>query len=89
MNKIAFANATAFTSGLVSVICLLGVLFAKDLFVGLINNFFHGINLAAMPVKEVDLGSAAIGFITVVVSTWILGYIFAYCYNWCAKRFGK
>lgn len=87
MKGVPFANASAFVGGLIFVLCLLGILFAKDLFVNVANSFFHGIDLAALPVKEVSLSSSVIGFITVVVGAWILGYIFAYCYNWCGKRF--
>lgn len=87
MKEVPFANASAFVSGVISLVCLLGVLFAKDLFTALVNSFFHGVDLAALPVKEVTLTNAIPGFITVVAATWILGYLFAYCYNWCDKRF--
>lgn len=87
MKKIAFANAVAFTAGLISVICALGLAFAKDAFIGIINTFVHGIDLGALPVKEFTLGSVISGLIVIVVASWILGYIFAHCYNWCDKRF--
>lgn len=89
MKELPFANALAFVSGTVSIVCLLGITFAKDVFMAFVNSFAHGIDLAALPVKEVTLPSAIIGFITVVVATWLLGYFFAYCYNWCDKKFGK
>ena len=87
MKEVPFANALAFVSGVISIVCLLGVVFAKGAFIAIVNSFFHGIDLAALPVKQVTLPSAIMGFITIVVVTWLLGYLFAYCYNWCVKKF--
>ncbi len=78
MKVVAFANALAFVGGVVSLVCLLGVLFATDLFTALVNSFLHGIDLAALPAKEVNLTSSVIGFITVVAGAWILGYLFVF-----------
>ena len=89
MKLIPFANALSFVFGLIYIICALGIAFAKDFYIAFINSFFHGINLAALPVKEMTLSGTIVGFIITVVLTWILGYLFAYCYNWCDKRFSK
>lgn len=85
MKEVPFANALAFVSGLVSLICALGVWLARDAFVGLFGEIFHGINLAALPVKEVTVGGVITGLIVAVISAWILGYIFASSYNKLAK----
>lgn len=85
MKEVPFANALAFVSGLVSLICALGVWLARDAFVGLFGEIFHGINLAALPVKEVTVGGVITGLIVAVISAWILGYIFASSYNKLTK----
>jgi len=89
MKLIPFANATAFVFGLIYIICALGIAFARDFYVAFVNSFFHGIDMAALPVKEMTLSAIVVGFIAVVALTWILGLLFAHCYNWCDKRFGK
>lgn len=85
MKEVPFANALAFVSGLISLICAAGVWLIRDTFVGLFGEIFHGINLAALPVKEVTVGGVITGLIVAVISAWILGYIFASSYNKLAK----
>ncbi len=87
MKELPFANALAFVSGTISLVCLLGVAFARDAFMALANSFFHGVDLSVLPAKEITLGSAITGFITIVVGAWIIGWLFAYCYNWCDRKF--
>ena len=89
MKEVPFANALAFVSGLVSLICAVGVWLARDAFIALFGEIFHGINMAALPVKEVTIDGVITGLIVIVISAWVSGYIFAYCYNWCDKKFGK
>ncbi|MDO8621108.1 MAG: DUF5676 family membrane protein [Candidatus Levybacteria bacterium] len=85
MKEVPFANALALVSGLVSLICAAGVWLARDAFVGLFGEIFHGIDLAALPIKEVTMGGVITGLIVVVISGWVLGYIFASLYNKLAK----
>lgn len=87
MKVIPFANALAFTAGVASLICAAGVWLARDAFMALFGEIFHGINLSALPVKEVTLGGVITGLIVIVISGWVLGLVFAHCYNWCEKRF--
>lgn len=87
MREVPFANALAFTSGVASLLCAAGVWLARDVFIGIFGEIFHGVNFAALPVKEVTVGGLITGLIAIVISAWVLGYIFARCYNWCDKRF--
>lgn len=89
MKKLPFANALAFVAGLIYVVCALGIAFARDLYFAFLGSFFHGIDLAALPSKEITLSGAITGFIAIVITAWVLGYIFARCYNWCDKKFAK
>ena len=87
MKEVPFANALAFVAAIFYIICALGIAFARDAYIAFVNIFFHGIDLTALPVKETSLTNTVIGFIVLVFASWVLGYLFAYCYNWCTKRF--
>jgi len=87
LKQLPFANALSFVTGVIYVICALGLTFAQDLYVSYVNSFFHGINLTALITKEMTLVSTITGLVTAVISAWLVGYLFAYCYNWCGKKF--
>lgn len=89
MKTLPFANALTLVAGLVYVVCALGIAFARDAYVTVVNSFFHGIDIASLATKEMTLATTLSGFIVTLVTAWVLGYIFAHCYNWCAKNLAK
>jgi hypothetical protein len=82
----ATANALAVTSGVLYALCAVWTLISKGSYMGLMNTWAHGIDLTALPTKDLDFGTIIIGFITFILAFWITGYIFAYSYNYFVKR---
>lgn len=71
----------AIVAGIVSLVCLLFVIIAKDFTINLFEAIFHGIDLSKITADNVTIGSAVIGFVEVIVIGFILGWLFAIIYN--------
>ena len=73
--------ALASVAGIVSFICLLLVIIARDFALNLFGAIFHGIDLSQIAADNITLGSAILGFVEVVIAGFILGWLFAVIYN--------
>ncbi len=82
----ATANALAVVGGGLYAICAAWVVIARESFMGVMNTWAHGIDLAVLPTKPLDLGTIFLGFVTFVLAAWATGYAFAYFYNSFAKK---
>ena len=82
-------KATGYTlasvAGIVSLVCLLLIIIAKEFTINLFGAIFHGIDLSKIAADNITIGSAVIGFVEVVVIGFILGWLFAIIYNKLAK----
>lgn len=77
----AAGYALASVAGIVSLVCLLLVLIAKDFTINLFEAIFHGIDLRLIAADNITISSAVLGFAEVVVIGFILGWLFATIYN--------
>ena len=77
----ATGYAIASVAGIVSLVCLLLVVIAKDFTINLFGAIFHGIDLKQIAADNITLGSAILGFVEVVLIGFILGWLFAIIYN--------
>ena len=77
----ATGYALAIVSGIVSIVCLLLVLIAKNFTINLFGAIFHGIDLSQIATDNITLGSVILGFAEVVIIGFILGWLFAKVYN--------
>ena len=78
--------ALASVAGIVSIVCLLLVVIAKDFTINLFGAIFHGIDLSQITADNITIGSAIIGFVEVIVIGFVLGWLFAKIYNYFSKR---
>lgn len=85
MKEVPFANALTLVVSIVYIVCAVAVAVARDAFISIAALTLHGIDLKALPVKDVDLGSAILGLVVTAVFAWVSGYIFASSYNKLAK----
>lgn len=85
-NPKATANALAVVGGVLYIICAVWTLVSRDSFIAIFNTWPHAIDLSTLPVKQPDAGSIIIGLITFVLASWVTGYVFAYTYNYFAKK---
>ena len=77
----AAGYALASVAGIVSIVCLLLVIIAKDFAINLFGAIFHGIDLSQIAADNITIGAAILGFVEVVVIGFILGWLFAVIYN--------
>jgi len=77
----AAGYALAGVVGIVSLVCLLLVLIAKEFTINFFGAIFHGIDLGQIASNSVTVSSAILGFIEVIVIGFILGWLFAVIYN--------
>lgn len=73
--------ALASVSGIVSLVCLLLIVIAKDFTINLFSAIFHGIDLSQITADNITIGSVILGFVEVVIAGFILGWLFAKVYN--------
>ena len=77
----AAGYALASVAGIVSLVCLLLVVIARDFAINLIGAIIHGIDLSQIAADNITIGSAVLGFVEVIVTGFILGWLFAVIYN--------
>lgn len=82
----ATANALAVVSGALYVVCAAWVSFSRPTFMGMMGTWFHGINYQAIPYAPMMFTGIATGFLTFVIAAWLVGYAFAWMYNWFLSR---
>ena len=77
----AVGYASAIVAGIVSLVCLLLVVAAKEFAINLFGAIFHGIDLSQIAADNITIGSAVLGFAEVVIGGFIFGWLFAVIYN--------
>lgn len=82
----ATANALAVVGGVLYVICAVWTFVSKESYLGLMSTWAHSLDMNALPQKTSDFGTLVIGFVTFVLTAWVVGYTFAVCYNHFAKK---
>ncbi len=82
----ATAHAVATTVGTLYVVCRMAVAFFPDLAMSVAQSWFHGLELGKVSDWNLSLESFILGFVTSVVGTWLVGYVFATTYNYFNKR---
>ena len=81
MKPKAAGYALASVAGIVSLVCILLVVVARDFTINLFGAIFHGIDLSQIAADNITISSAVLGFVEVVVIGFILGWLFAAIYN--------
>lgn len=85
LNKVAFANALALlTAALYLVFYVLSAL-APAAFVYLFNAQFLGADIAVL-IPEMTAGAFAQSAIVLIIMAWLMGYVWAWLYNYFAKK---
>ena len=85
LNKTAFANSLALLTALLYVIFYLLSLVAPSLFVFLFNAQFLGADVASL-LPKITFVDFIETLAVLVIFCWILGYTWAWLYNWFAKK---
>lgn len=87
LREIAFANSlAALTAAFYILLSVVGVV-SPRLFTFLFNAQFLGANVAALLPKTFSVGAFVATLATLVVTAWLLGYVWAWLYNQFAKIF--
>ncbi len=81
LNKIAFANSIAVLTAALYLLLHLAGLISRPLFVFLFNAQFFGADVASLLAWPLSLGRFLGTLLTLVVSAWLLGYVWAWLYN--------
>lgn len=82
LNLIRTGSALAITSGTINLICALAVFLFPDGTIGFVNAWAHGLDLALiMSGNPWTLGEFAYGQFGVILTGFLIGVVFAFCYN--------
>ncbi len=81
LNKAAFAISLAVLTGAFHLFLYLAALVVPKFFRFLFNAQFMGADVASLMPKKFFLGNFLVGLISVLVFTWIFGYLWAWLYN--------
>ena len=85
LDKAAFANSLAILTGFLCVAFYVLSFVAPRLFEFLFNAQFFGAKVASLLPKKVSVGKFAGILVTLVVTGWLFGYVWAGLYNLLAK----
>jgi uncharacterized membrane protein len=80
----AWANALAVTTGVIYIVFYVIDMVATEMFAFIFNAQFLGADITSL-VPEMSFGGFISVLITVVITAWIMGYIWAKVYNKFAK----
>ncbi len=87
LNQNAVALAFGITVALVYVVCLIFVaIFPLQTVITIGNYFVHGIDISSIAIKNITFGRSITGLIVVSLSSAVIGYVFAYLYNWIGEK---
>lgn len=90
LNPLRVGGATALTFAVVSVMCTIAVYLSPETVVGFVNAWVHGLDLTLlMTDKPWTLGGLTYGFFGVTLTGFLIGVLFAACYNLMGKCRGK
>jgi hypothetical protein len=82
---IPFANAAAFVAVLSSLVCWVSSLTMPDLAFGVVNSWFHLVDLTLIRTSSPDLTKALLGVVSLGAVVWVFAYLFAECYRYMSK----
>ena len=85
-NTFVLANALGATFGVLSITCILVILFAPDLYVTIENLWLHGRNLSALGPVRLEFFSGVASILTFAGFGWIVGYIYGQFIEFFSKR---
>ncbi|MEK7168553.1 MAG: DUF5676 family membrane protein [Patescibacteria group bacterium] len=82
LNAKAFANATMIVAAVFYLICLLLSYVVPDLLFSIINSWIHSLNIESLQAEQtIFLTSAALGFFSITLFTWVTTYATIILYN--------
>ncbi|OGD73632.1 hypothetical protein A3K29_05950 [Candidatus Collierbacteria bacterium RIFOXYB2_FULL_46_14] len=80
-DPIVTGHAAGATTAIVYTVCRLLVGLFPDWMYSMGQSWFHGIALQKLENTNLTLGSFFSGFISVTISAWLVGFLFASMYN--------
>ena len=84
-NKNAFANSIAVVTGLIYILFYVIDLIAPAVFEFIFNAQFLGAKVASLIPASFSFGDFISTLVIVIITTWIMGYVWAWFYNRFAK----
>lgn len=82
LNPWRTGSATALTVAVVSVVCALAVYLSPEGTLEFVNSWTHGLDLTTLRSDRVwTLGGLAHGLFNVTLTGFLVGVLFAWCYN--------
>lgn len=81
----ALANALAFTTIIVYILCRVGVGLFPEAFFNIAQSWFHGIEFSKLAPESLTLSSFILGLISATITAWVIGYLFARIYKFFLK----
>lgn len=84
-SPVVISNALAVTTAIIYVLCRVLVGLFPDLFFTIAQSWFHGIELSRLDSWNLTTSSFILGIVSSIVTSWVVGYIFANVYNYFAK----
>ncbi len=87
LNEFAFANSLAILTGLLYVLFVVLGFVAPNAFKFLFNAQFLGADVASLVPRRAGLRSVVATIVTLIVTGWVFGYVWAGLYNWLARYF--
>ena len=87
LNQNAIALSVGTITALVYLVCLIFVAVAPlEATIAVGNLFVHGIDISSIAIKNITFGRSITGLIVVFLSSTVVGYVFAYLYNWIGEK---
>ncbi|MBI3559392.1 hypothetical protein HY085_03255 [Candidatus Gottesmanbacteria bacterium] len=86
MRNNLLANSLAVTTAILYVSCVILVLLVPDLYISVMQSWFHGLDLSKIVSVNVTAGSFFTGLITITGAAWATGYLFNYVNSFFAKN---
>lgn len=80
------AKAAAATTATVYIICATVFVVIPDFAMSIAKSWFHGIDITAFGASEVTISSFFLGFVTAIITGWLIAYLFAWFSNVFAKK---
>lgn len=78
IDKVRIANASALAMTIIWLLCAAIVWLLPGFSIMMTSSWMHGMNMSALGMWRLTLGNFLSGGIGAVVSTWVVGYIFAW-----------